>query len=148
MTKAFECKMCGHCCHGEGGIIMSPKDQERLARHLGMLTEEMLAEYAIDLNGKPCVRTGDDGYCVFFMQEKGCGVHTGRPDICRAWPFFRGNIIDADSWFMIQEYCPGVNPNATHEEFAKQGKEYLREHGLLRDDKTKDPNALIVSEDD
>lgn len=147
MTNAFDCQMCGHCCHGEGGIILSPKDQERLANHLGMRVDEMLAEYAIDLNGKPCVRTGDDEYCVFFMEGTGCGVHPGRPDICRAWPFFRGNLIDESSWQMIQDYCPGVNPEAGHAEFVRQGKAYLREHGLLRNDKTKDPNALIVDED-
>lgn len=146
MTAAFECRMCGHCCHGEGGIILGPTDQERLAQHLGIPVTELLEDYTVDLNGKPCVRTGDNGYCVFFLHDKGCGVHPGRPDICRAWPFFRGNLIDESSWEMIQEYCPGVNAEAGHAEFARQGRAYLRENGLIRTNGSQDPNALIVDE--
>ena len=47
---------------------------------------------------------------------------------------------------MIQEYCPGVNPEAGHAEFVRQGLHYLREHGLLRSDAKLDPNALIVGD--
>ncbi|MBU1249085.1 MAG: YkgJ family cysteine cluster protein [Proteobacteria bacterium] len=139
--------MCGNCCLGSGGIIMSPSDQKRLADHLGMLVEEMLEGYSLDLNGKPCVRTKEDGYCVFYLEGKGCGVHPGRPDICRAWPFFRGNLIDESSWEMVQDYCPGINPKAGHAEFVRQGKQYLRDNNLLRGDKNMDPNALIVDVD-
>lgn len=144
-TEAFKCRMCGHCCHGEGGIIMSEKDQVRLADHLGIDVNELIEKYSVDCNGKISLGTGEDGYCVFF--ENGCGVHPGRPDICRAWPFFRGNLIDPMSWEMIQEYCPGVNPEAGHKEFARQGMEYLRKEGLLRYDSDVDPNALITGDD-
>lgn len=144
-TIAFECRMCGHCCRGEGGIIMSEKDRTRLADHLGISVDELIAAYSEQRNGKVCLRTGDDGYCIFF--KDGCGVHPGRPDICRAWPFFRGNLIDAISWEMIQEYCPGVNPEAGHDEFVRQGKHYLREENLLRYDSGIDPNALITDDD-
>ncbi|WP_147821276.1 YkgJ family cysteine cluster protein [Salidesulfovibrio onnuriiensis] len=143
--KAFECRMCGHCCHGEGGIIMSEKDRQRLALHLGISVEELLEKYSEERNGKISLGTGDDGYCVFF--KDGCGVHPGRPDICRAWPFFRGNLIDSMSWEMIQEYCPGVNPEAGHAEFVRQGRQYLRDENLLRYDPATDPNALITDED-
>lgn len=146
MNKAaFECHMCGHCCHGEGGIIMSQKDRKRLAAHLGLEVQEMLDKYAQLTNGKYNLRTGDDGYCIFY--ENGCGVHPGRPDICRAWPFFRGNLVDSLSWEMIQEYCPGVNPDAGHDVFVCQGKEYLRRENILRYDPDVDPNALL-SEDE
>lgn len=136
--------MCGHCCHGEGGIILSPKDQARLAEHLGMSVEDMLEKYATTTNGKLNLITGEDGYCVFY--KEGCSIHPGRPDICRAWPFFRGNLVDAMSWEMIQEYCPGVNPEAGHQEFVRQGKAYLRQEKLLRYDADIDANALISDE--
>lgn len=125
---------------------MSLKDQQRLATHLCMDVADMLEEYAQDQGGKPGLRTGEDGFCVFFAEGRGCTVHPGRPDICRAWPFFRGNLIDSMSWEMIQEYCPGVNPEAGHAEFVRQGLHYLREHGLLRSDAKLDPNALIVGD--
>lgn len=144
-ATAFECRMCGHCCHGEGGIIMSAKDRKRLAEHLGIGIEEMLARYAQLTNGKYNLKTGDDGYCIFY--DNGCAVHPGRPDICRAWPFFRGNLVDSLSWEMIQEYCPGVNPDAGHAEFVRQGKEYLRRDNILRHDPDTDPNALLSEEE-
>ena len=42
---AFKCKMCGHCCLGEGGIILTSKDQIRLAEHLGISVDELIKKY-------------------------------------------------------------------------------------------------------
>lgn len=120
---------------------MTDKDCTRLAKHLGITVEELLSTHVVHRGGKRHLKTGADGYCFFF--KEGCGVHPGRPDICRAWPYFRGNLIDSMSWEMIQDYCPGVNPKAGHAEFVRQGKRYLREEDLLRYDPDNSPNALI-----
>ncbi len=144
MDQAFECRMCGHCCQGEGGIIMTAKDRQRLAEFLGLTEEEMVEKYSETINGKIRLQSREDGYCVFF--NEGCGVHPGRPDICRAWPFFRGNLIDEMSWEMIQDYCPGVNPKAGHDKFVEQGKEYIKAEGLRQHDPDVAPNALITDE--
>ena len=141
--QAFQCRMCGQCCQGEGGIIMSEKDQKRLANYLNISVETLLTQYTVRSNAKPCLSTGKDAYCIFFNAEKGCTVHPARPDICRAWPFFRGNIVDKESWAMIHDYCPGVNPQASHEQFALQGIAYLRKHGLTRKDTRHDPMHLF-----
>lgn len=143
MSVAFDCRMCGHCCEGKGGIILTPKDQARLAAHLHMPVNEMLDRYAeLQDGGKFGIITGDDNFCVFFKDGKGCTVHPGRPDVCRAWPFFRGNIVDAVAWEMVQEDCPGINPDVSHEEFARQGREYLRAEDLLHEEDNA-PNALV-----
>lgn len=139
--EAFECQMCGHCCHGEGGIVLTEKDRTRLADYLDISIEELIARYSEKRGGKLHLTTGDDGYCFFF--KEGCSIHPGRPDICRAWPYFRGNLVDAMSWEMIQDYCPGVNPKAGHKEFVRQGKQYLRDEELVRHDPDSSPNALI-----
>ncbi len=141
---AFECRMCGHCCQGEGGIVLTAKDRKRLAEFLGIGEEELVAKYAHTRGGKIHLGVGEDLYCIFY--DNGCGVHPGRPDVCRAWPYFRGNLVDETSWEMIQEYCPGVNPEAGHAEFVRQGREYLREEDLLRYDPESSPNALISDE--
>ncbi len=138
---AFECRMCGHCCHGKGGIVMTAKDQARLAGHLDISVEELVSKYTEERGNKLHLITNEEEYCIFF--KEGCGVHPGRPDICRAWPYFRGNLVDEMSWEMIQDYCPGVNPKAGHKEFVKQGKQYLRDEDLLRYDPDSSPNALI-----
>lgn len=143
--KAFECRMCGHCCHGEGGIVMTEKDQTRLATHLNITVKELIEKYTQHRGtDKLHLITGNDGYCIFY--KEGCDVHPGRPDVCRAWPYFRGNLVDEMSWEMIQEYCPGVNPKAGHTEFVRQGREYLHKEDLLRYDPETSPNALISEE--
>ena len=140
-NAAFECKMCGHCCQGEGGIVMTAKDRKRLATHLDISEDELIEKYTQERGGKLHLTCGNDGYCVFYSE--GCGVHPGRPDVCRAWPFFRGNLVDETSWEMIHEYCPGVNHEVGHAEFVRQGKQYLRDEDLLRYDPDTSPNALI-----
>lgn len=145
MKQAFACRMCGHCCEGQGGIILSSFDLARIADHVGMGIAEFADFYAEERNGKLVVCTGQDGFCVFFRQGQGCEVHGGRPDICRAWPFFRGNLTDPVSLRMAREDCPGIT-DVSFEEFRRQGLAYLREHSLLADDDdTSAANALKIT---
>jgi uncharacterized protein len=143
--RAFVCKRCGQCCEGTGGIVLTPKDRERLAAHLGLSVVEMLARFAESTGDKLRLRAGADGFCVFFKPGEGCGVHPGRPDICRAWPYFRGNLVDEASWEMIQSDCPGVEGAAGHAAFVDQGLEYIRAHGLAHEPGPETPHALVLS---
>ncbi|MBO4300506.1 MAG: YkgJ family cysteine cluster protein [Desulfovibrio sp.] len=140
----FQCHKCGQCCEGRGGIIVSPADLERLASHLSMSVEKVKAQYCELCGGKIQIRCGDDGFCIFFHKTKGCGVHERKPAVCQAWPFFRGNLEDPSSLSMAKDFCPGINPDVTHENFASFGREYLREHNLVSHDASREANALIV----
>ena len=139
----FACTMCGQCCEGEGGIILGPRDLERISRGLELAPEQFLEQYGVMRNGKWQIRTGDDGKCVFFREEAGCSVHPVRPDVCRAWPFFRGNMIDSESLYMAREYCPGIRSDATFEEFVAEGRAYLKENGLVASDPRTEGHALL-----
>ncbi|MBQ7608313.1 MAG: YkgJ family cysteine cluster protein [Desulfovibrionaceae bacterium] len=141
---AFTCKMCGSCCEGKGGIVLSAKDVARLADCLRISREEFVARYSEVCGTKQKLRQGDDGFCIFFTAEEGCTVHEGKPDICRAWPFFRGNLIDRESFTMAKAFCPGINPAISHEDFIAQGMRYLEENKLLANDVTAEANALIL----
>jgi len=143
---AFDCKMCGHCCLGEGGIIVSPKDLQRLCEHTGMTPEVFSEEYCEVKNGKLRIRVRDDLYCIFFELDKGCAVHEGKPDICRAWPFFRGNVVDSESLYLAKDFCPGIRQDIEHADFAKQGRDYLAEEGLLASDASCEARALILDD--
>lgn len=131
-NSAFTCRLCGHCCQGEGGIVLAEADIVRLCAHLGLSREEFLAQAVVTVCGKHRIKSRVDGYCLYFQEGTGCGVHPARPDICRAWPFFRGNLIDAISWEMAQDFCPGIDPDVPHAEFARQGLAYLRDQGICR----------------
>lgn len=140
----FDCRMCGHCCTGKGGIIVSPKDLQRLAAHMSLPPQTVLEQYCERMGGKWQVRCGDDGRCIFFRDGRGCAVHEGKPSICKAWPFFRGNLEDALSWELAKDFCPGITRDASHEDFARQGRQYLRDNDLLASDPTCEANALIL----
>ncbi len=139
---AFECKRCGHCCQGKGGIVLRETDVERLAAHLQMDADAFLQKYTENPHGKPLIIVGDDDFCIFFEQGKGCSVHTAKPDVCRAWPFFRGNLIDETSWEMASGYCPGIVLAAGHKAFAAEGLAWLRGNGLLEPEKDAIARAL------
>lgn len=144
--EAFDCRMCGHCCHGEGGIVVSPTDLDRLCGHTGMAPTDFTAAYCEHRNGKLKIRTGADSNCIFFETGRGCGVHEAKPDICRAWPFFRGNLVDRESLELAKDFCPGIRPDVSHGEFAAQGRQYLESRGLVASDRTSEANALVLDE--
>ena len=141
--QAFDCRRCGKCCRGKGGIVIGPRDLPRLCEGLGMEREIFLARCTYRQDKKIKLRTGPDGYCVFFLRGTGCSVHTAKPDICRAWPFFRGNMVDGESLAMAKEFCPGINPVIGHDAFVRAGLLYLKEHRLYASDPEREANALI-----
>lgn len=142
----FHCQMCGHCCEGQGGIIVSPNDLLRLSSFLQLSDSEVIERFGEKRDGKLQIRTGTDGYCIFFRQGKGCTVHEGKPDICRAWPFFRGNLIDSESFAMAKDFCPGIDKDASHATFSAEGKAYLSNMELLAHDTSNEANALILEQ--
>ncbi|MDL2307646.1 YkgJ family cysteine cluster protein [Desulfovibrio sp. OttesenSCG-928-C06] len=143
---AFDCLMCGRCCEGSGGIILSAKDLERICAHMGLSAKDFSERYAEQKRGKLGIKAGSDGFCVFFKKDRGCTVHQGRPDICRAWPYFKGNLTDPVSLEMAREDCPGINRKISFAGFREQGLNYLREHQLLHDGEPDAPNALNIKE--
>ena len=141
--QAFTCRMCGECCRGEGGIVVGPRDLPRLCGHLRMEAERFIAHYCYQHDGKIKIRTGPGNCCVFFLPGSGCSVHKAKPDICRAWPFFRGNMVDEDSLAMAKEFCPGINSVIGHAAFVRAGLCYLEQHQLRASDPEHEANALL-----
>ncbi len=145
-SPVFSCKMCGQCCRGVGGIVVSPSDLSRLAWTLRMSERQVVERYGETRGGKLQIRAGEDGACVFFREGRGCSVHRGKPDVCRAWPFFRGNIVDPASLAMAKDYCPGIAKDCTHAAFAREGRVYLSRHGLLAHDRDSEGRAVNLDD--
>lgn len=144
---AFVCQMCGQCCEGQGGIVVTLRDQKRLSSFLELSLKSFQEAYT-EGHGSVRVLTScsSNRSCVFFTPETGCTVHSHKPDLCRAWPFFRGNLIDEDSFHMAKDGCPGINTAVTHDEFVKQGLLYLKKQGLIHHDRPDAPRALVVQD--
>jgi hypothetical protein len=135
--------MCGVCCQGEGGIVVSSRDVQRLLDHLEMTLEVFEKRYIVRQGGKRRLSSGENGACIFYVEGRGCSVHPGRPDVCRAWPYFKGNLMDEQSFFMAREDCPGLGPDAEFDQFVKEGVEYLQQEGLWGNGEPDAPNALF-----
>lgn len=146
--EVFNCKQCGQCCKGRGGIVLSDKDLVRLAAFLKCSAQDVINSYGEYSNGKLKIRTGEDGSCVFFSPVSSCTVHEGKPDICRAWPFFRGNLLDELSLAMARDFCPGINGEVSFARFVTEGFAYLQREGLLATDAGREANALLIRKED
>ena len=144
----FSCRRCGKCCEGRGGIVVSPRDLTRLSVYLGMSGQEVLARCTESLRGQPVIRCGSDGFCMFFRSGEGCTIHPARPAVCRAWPYFRGNLVDHVSFAMARQDCPGISRGCSHGDFAWEGYRDLCEYKLLANDKRSEGAMLIVDRKD
>lgn len=143
--QVFTCRQCGQCCQGSGGIVLSARDLDRLAAHFNIDVDAVTEQFALKSNSRHKIRQSPDGFCIFFKQGQGCLIHSVKPDVCRAWPYFRGNLEDGISFEMAREYCIGIDKACSHEDFIKQGIIYLNEENLVYDASEATPNALINS---
>jgi len=128
MHNSFECKMCGVCCYGEGGITVQDDEVERIASFLTINDEELVHNFCQKRNNKLYIKTGKNGACVFFKDGEGCDIQSVKPAVCYQWPFYSANMEDENNWRMAQEACPGINPNSHHRKFVEQGKLELKDY--------------------
>lgn len=142
--EIFTCRQCGHCCEGKGGIVLSAKDLARLCSFLKMQPQELIDKYGEYSGGKLKLSIGPDGNCIFFSRLSSCTIHEAKPDICRAWPYFRGNLLDPVSLAMAKDFCPGINKSVSFEDFVCAGIRALEKENLGAADSSKEANALIL----
>ena len=51
-SEVFTCQMCGQCCRGQGGIVVSPTDLARILKALGMDEASFRERYGEMRGGK------------------------------------------------------------------------------------------------
>ncbi len=151
--KEFNCTMCGVCCTGENGIVVDDSvDLPRLLDYFSCSIEELDEKYTFIYNGKRVLRSSvneEKLACMFYSDKKSCTIHTARPSICRAWPYFRGNMLDELSLEMAKSDCEGIQIQAKFENFHNEGYAYLNEHGLIKDMQDKSAaNALKYKDEE
>ncbi|MBW1666904.1 MAG: YkgJ family cysteine cluster protein [Deltaproteobacteria bacterium] len=120
--KAFDCKMCGDCCYGEGGIVVHPEEIQAISKFLGIIMDSFVQRFCYKKNGKTYIRSGEDGYCVFYDEKRKCLIHPVKPSPCSMWPFYRALLTDKDNWELAKEACPGINPESSFDDFVRQSK--------------------------
>lgn len=121
----FQCTRCGFCCHGETTVSLSPFDQERMAKTLGLTREEMVEKYW-RVTGSVVQMKVVDGHCIFYDEKmKGCTVHEGRPERCREWPLHPSILGDPNNFETITQSCPGLKKDLGYDAFCERLKAVL-----------------------
>ncbi|NCO59929.1 MAG: YkgJ family cysteine cluster protein [Deltaproteobacteria bacterium CG_4_8_14_3_um_filter_51_11] len=116
----FDCKLCGQCCKGEGGIFLVQGEGERISSFLGIPKDEFILQCCELRNGRTYIKTSPDGACLFYDPEKSCTIHPVKPVRCELWPFFPANLKDPDTFEAAKEACPGIRPDCSHDEFLRE----------------------------
>jgi Fe-S-cluster containining protein len=124
----FECQRCSDCCTGEGGIYFEDADIAKASSLLGMSADRFIATYLRREGARYAAVCGRDGRCS-LLGPKGCLIHPVKPKICRRWPFFPALLQDPGAFEEAKLACPGLDPQATHEQFVA----FAREHGPKED---------------
>jgi len=85
---SYACAGCGRCCFDKR-IVVSPYEIARLAETLSLSTTEVIARYTTEAGTVLAQR--EDGGCSLLDGQR-CGVHAGRPLVCRLYPL--GRVVE------------------------------------------------------
>ncbi|MGV1099042.1 YkgJ family cysteine cluster protein [Thiovibrio sp. JS02] len=127
--EIFNCRQCGHCCHGETTVSLTPEDLDRLVAFLRLPVEEVKERY-LRVTGNVVQMKTVDGHCIFYNQ--GCTVHPGKPWRCSQWPLHPSILADPNNFQAIQHSCPGIKGEIGYEEFCSKLSQLLDEQKANR----------------
>jgi uncharacterized protein len=102
----FTCKKCGDCCKGFGGTYVTQKDILSISHFIGVDEHRFIKEFCQASGRRWVIAMGKNGYCVFWNEI--CTIHPVKPKMCKAWPFIKPVLIDADNWQIMAGACPGM----------------------------------------
>ncbi|MBU0482246.1 MAG: YkgJ family cysteine cluster protein [Proteobacteria bacterium] len=114
--KIFNCRQCGHCCHGETTVSLDEEDVARMVAYLRLPFEEVSRKYLRNTNGVIQMKIVD-GHCIFYRD--GCTIHTGKPWRCTEWPLHPSILADEANYSAIRESCRGITRNMAYREFCE-----------------------------
>jgi len=125
-SQVFQCRQCGDCCCGRGGIFVKTREVEDMAALLSLSVEDFYRNFVEASDMGPRLTVADNGLCVFLMEGNLCRVHPVKPFICRQWPFLPALLVSADELEHAKTACPGINPACTHEDFVEGALQQAR----------------------
>jgi Fe-S-cluster containining protein len=112
-SDAFECTMCGECCNGYGGTYVTEDDIRAIAAYIDTDPASFRNDYCSFSDGKPLLKSGEDGKCIFFKEK--CSIHPVKPRMCREWPFIPAVLKEPGNWNLMSDACPGIKTDIDRE---------------------------------
>ena len=111
----FQCDQCGDCCSGpnEGYIWLTRKEVDFIADFLKTPPGKFRGEHTKRIGLRTTLieqpYTKD---CTFLREIDGrerCMIYPVRPNQCRTWPFWPGNLTNPAAWNKAGQRCGGIN---------------------------------------
>jgi len=103
----FECRRCGRCCSGAPGTIyVTSRETVDIAAYLRITPARLRDAYLYPFRDSYSIRETDDGRCLFY--GNGCRIYAVRPQQCRSYPFWLGNLRSKRHWHTAMRACPGI----------------------------------------
>ena len=109
-SEIFSCTLCGQCCEGFGGTLVTPFDIKAIAAFVGLDAKTFEERYCRSSGLGTVLAQGEDNRCVFF--EKVCTIHPVKPRMCRRWPFIPAVVREPSNWPLMAANCPGMKKDA------------------------------------
>ncbi|MCL7489537.1 MAG: YkgJ family cysteine cluster protein [Desulfobulbaceae bacterium] len=131
VSDIFVCARCGYCCQGETTVSLDQDDQRRMVEELG-LDRQTVREKYWRVTGAVVQMKIVDGHCIFYNEQMGCTVHSGRPWRCGEWPLHPSILADPNNFATIRESCPGINRELSYEEFRAILQYLIDEAGRMK----------------
>lgn len=106
----FTCTGCGKCCTGStGSVSLTRSDLERLAAFFRQPVARFAQKYTRLSKGRRVLNDRGGTHDCVFLTGRSCSVHEARPTQCRTYPWWSGNLQDAESWQDESQVCEGIN---------------------------------------
>ena len=103
----FECTGCGVCCKLAGGFVyVSDERIQTLAEYLELSLTEFTDIY-LDIHENKYVLKSAGQACI-FLENDVCKVYESRPEQCRTFPFWAGNLKSKYRWKLTLLECEGI----------------------------------------
>ena len=121
--KTFECRRCGRCCQGRGGVRLTEDESRAAALFLG-LEKARFSRLYLEPGRRPRdIRTGPEGYCLFNQPDGQCLIHPVKPAVCGLWPFLPALLTRESAFQEAKAACPGLEPGLTWAAFKAAAQE-------------------------
>ncbi len=111
---------CFNACCKQADVTLTPYDVLRLKRRLGLSSGEFIKRHTVpfqmDQDGLPGLKlkTDDTGTCLQLDGDRGCGLYSDRPTVCRYYPVAllalreKGTSSAREQYSLVKEaHCRG-----------------------------------------
>lgn len=110
----FSCTQCGKCCTGSPGFIwVTEAEMNEMADFLKLSLKDFKRLYVKKVGQRySLVEKKTENHSCVFYREKKCQVYAARPLQCRAYPFWKENLLSEESWKQTAQECEGIQADA------------------------------------